>query len=306
MLAVAPATSGVARRGVLDYGVARTVSDASLQPILALLGYPVAANPTQFMMEKAIAHHRLDCRFLTLEVSPENLGDAVRGMRAMGFAGGTCAEPHKRAIVPHLNRLTEAAGLTGVVNCIVRDGNELVGENTEGKGMLAALARCVDPAGKRVVILGAGKVARAIAVELALAKAAQIVIVARNEPQAAELAALLREKVEVQAESAAWDEEYQVPTEASIVINATPIGQNDSEARVPLAVESLHRDLAVADVTFYPPETRLLADARRAGCVTIDGLEMFIRQAALDLQIWTGVEPDDTVMREAIEEFLLL
>src|SRR5687768_16946420 len=124
------------------------------------------------MMERAFAHQGLDWRYLTLEVLPEHLGDAVRGLRALGFRGGNITKPHKCEVIQYLDGTSEAAGLMGAVNCIDRDGEKLIGENTDGKGFVQSLRGVTDPAGKRIVILGAGGAARAIAVELALAGAA--------------------------------------------------------------------------------------------------------------------------------------
>lgn len=282
------------------------MTDAILQPILALLGYPVAANPTQYMMEKAFAQHGLDCRFLTLEVTPEQLADAVRGMRAMGFHGATCIEPHKQAVIELLDRTTESAALAGAVNFIFRDNDQWVGDNTEGQGLLQAIARRMEPAGRRAVLLGAGQVARAIAVELIRAKVAEIVIVNRTEAKAAELAGLLSSKLQAQVSAVAWSGEYLVPGEADLLINATSIAADDADQRLDVCLETLRSDAVVADVTLNPPATQLLAEAEGRGCQTVDGLEMFIEQAAIGLRRWTGIDADRTVMREAVEEFLLL
>src|SRR5688500_15697163 len=127
-----------------------------LQQICACLGQPVAGNPTQYMMERAFAHQGLDWRYLTLEVLPEHLGDAVRGLRALGFRGGNITKPHKCEVIQYLDGTSEAAGLMGAVNCIDRDGEKLIGENTDGKGFVQSLRGVTDPAGKRIVILGAG------------------------------------------------------------------------------------------------------------------------------------------------------
>ena len=157
----------------------------SLQEIVCCMGQPVAGNPTQFMMEHAFADAGLDWRYLTLEVPPESLADAVRGLRAMGFKGGNFTIPHKVAVIEHLDGLSEAAELMGAVNCINRDANDqLIGENTDGKGFVQSLREVTDPAGKKVVILGAGGAARAIAVEVGLAKAAEITIVNRTVERA--------------------------------------------------------------------------------------------------------------------------
>ena len=172
--------------------------------------------------------------------------------------------------------------------------------------MLRALAPYVDPAGKQVTILGAGKVARSIAVELGLMKVAQVTIVARNERPAAELARLLNDKLQVPATTVLWDVEYPVPPECQLLIQATSIGREDPDAQAPVDVDTLRPDLVVADVILNPPQTALLCAAHEAGCKTVDGLEMYLHKAVLAMQRWTGVEPDVTVMREAVEEFLLL
>ena len=282
------------------------MTDLSLQPILALLGHPVAGNPTQYMIEKALAHHGLDWRYLSLDVAPEDLGDAVRGMRAMGFHGGNCADPHKQAVLPLLDRAGPVAEMAGVVNCIVREQDELVGENTEGKALLEALRRRTDPAGKRFVLLGAGQVARAIGVELALAGAEQITVLSRNEPAGRELVELLCDNLEIAASLVAWQGDYELPPETEVLVHATSIGQGDPEARVPIVPDSLAPPMIVADVTLDPPHTWLMHEASGRGCTTLDGLEMFVTQAAVNFRLWTGVEPDPTVLREAVEEFLEL
>ena len=126
-----------------------------LQEICHLLGQAVAGNPTQYMMEKLFVHHGLDWHYLTLEVTPENLGDAIRGIRALGFRRRRIlTKPHKVPVLAYLDRLSDAAALIGAVNCIVNDDGHLVGENTDGKGFLQSLRSVVDPAGERIVLLG--------------------------------------------------------------------------------------------------------------------------------------------------------
>ncbi len=256
------------------------------------------------MMEKAFVQVGLDWRYLTLEVAPDDLGDAVRGMRTMGFRGCNLTIPHKVAVISHLDRTSEAAALMGAVNCVNRVGNELVGENTDGKGFVESLKEVTDPAGKQVVILGAGGAARAIAVETALAAAAEITIVNRGIERGEELARLVNDKVGVPAKFVAWEGDYAVPGEIEVLINATSIGLGDAEARVPLDVATLESDMVVADVIFNPPETRLLREAHERGCKTLDGLGMLVNQAVIAFKIWTGQDANADVMREALEEFL--
>ena len=262
----------------------------------------MAGNPTQYMIEKAFAYHGLDWRYLTLDVAPEDLADAVRGMRAMGFRGGNITKPHKVAVVQWLDRLSDAAAVTGAVNCIVREGHQLIGENTDGKGFLWSLSGLVDPVGKRIVLLGAGDAARTIGVELALAGAAGITVVNRTGEHGQQLVDLLNSKAPTQL--MVWSGDYAIPADAEIVVNATSIGMNEPDARVPGNFSSAAKQLVVADVVANPPDTRFLEEAREHGADTLDGLGMIVNQAAIAFQLWTGIEPDTTVMREAVEEFL--
>jgi shikimate dehydrogenase len=276
----------------------------ALQEIVCCMGQPVAGNPTQFMMERAFAATALDWRYLTLEIPAEKLADAMRGLRAMGFKGANFTIPHKVAVIPYLDELSPAAELMGAVNCVNRVGDKLVGENTDGKGFVQSLRETGDPAGKQVVILGAGGAARAIAVELGLAGVSDITIVNRHAPRGEELVGILRDRVKIQAQFALWQGEFELPAETDILINATSIGLGDSQAHVPVAAGSLRPELIVADVVFNPPETSLLRTAAERGCRTLDGLGMLVNQAVIGFKIWTGVEPNATVMRDALEEFL--
>ncbi|HEV2970424.1 MAG TPA: shikimate dehydrogenase [Pirellulales bacterium] len=280
------------------------MSNASLQQIVALFGYPVAGNPTQYVMEKAFARAGLDWRYLTFEVAPEKLADAVRGMRAMGFRGGNLTMPHKVAIVPLLDDLTESARLMGAVNCWKRQNDRLIGENTDGKGFLQSLRTLVDPAGKRFVVLGAGGAARAIAVELGLAGAAEVVVVNRSIDRGQELANLLNDKVHVPARFVVWDGNFHLPEATDVLVNATSIGIGDPQARAPIALDTLRPRLIVADVIVNPSESRLLREAKAQECRTLDGMGMLVNQAAIAFRIWTGLEPDTDLMRDAVEEFL--
>lgn len=273
------------------------------QELVCLFGQPVAENPTQRMIEAGFRHHDLDWRYLTIEVAPPDLGAAVAGMRAMGFRGGNCTIPHKIAVIEHLDRLGESASVMGAVNCIVRRGDELVGENTDGKGFVDSLRAVGDPKGKRAVIFGAGGAARAISVELALAGAASITLVNRTRERGEGLASLLRDKVGVETEYVVWEGDYAVPDGVDLVINATSIGLfPDVEARIPLVVDSLAPGMVVADVIPNPPRTRLVRDAEERGCTVIDGLGMLVSQGVIGFSYWTGVDADPAVMRRALEE----
>ena len=150
--------------------------------LVACLGQPVAENPTGAMQEAAFQALGLNWRYLTIEVSPERLGDAITGLRAFGMQGCNLTIPHKVAVIEHLDAITPEASIIGAVNTVRREGDRLIGENTDGKGFLRGVRSDagMDPAGKRVVVLGAGGAARAIVTELALAEAAELLVVNRS------------------------------------------------------------------------------------------------------------------------------
>ncbi|TVR68497.1 MAG: shikimate dehydrogenase [Spirochaetaceae bacterium] len=273
------------------------------QELTAVFGFPVAENPTQVMVEAAYRHHGLDWRYLTIEVPPRDLADAVAGARAMGFGGFNLTIPHKVSVMPLLDRIGESAEVIGAVNCVVAREGELVGENTDGRGFLESLRAVRDPAGLRVVLLGAGGAARAVAVELALAGAESITVVNRTAQRGEELAGHLRDKLGAKAAFQQWSDRIAVPSGTDLLVNATSIGLfPDVEACAPLDFDSLDRDVVVADVIPNPPLTPLLRKAGERGCRTIDGLGMLINQGRIGIRYWTGLDPDPAVMRAALEK----
>jgi shikimate dehydrogenase len=270
------------------------VSPAAATSLYMCLGKPVAGNPTEEMIEAAFAAASVDARYVTLEVEDAALADAVRGLRALGVRGANMTVPHKVAVVPMLDRLTEAARLAGAVNCIKRDGDALVGDNTDGKGFLASLRRVTDPAGKSAVVIGAGGAARAIVAELSLAGAARITVVNRTLATAEEIATAVGRP----CGALQLTERWTVPADADIVVQATTVGMGDAEARLPL-VWAEGAGIA-ADVVIAPPRTAFLRDAEAAGRQSLDGLGMLVEQAVFGFRWWTGVEPDADVMRDAL------
>ena len=264
---------------------------------------PAAENPTVEMIEAAYQHHGLEWRYINIEVSPENLGDAVRGARAMGFAGFNCSLPHKVTVIEYLDGLGESAEIMGTVNCAVRRDGQYIGENTDGKGFMKSLKEVIDPAGKNVVMFGAGGAARAVGVETALTGAAKITVVNRTEKRGKELTDLLNEKTPTQAEFVNWQGDYGVPYDTDIVVNATSIGlYPDVDARLALNFETLTADMLVADIIINPPVTNLLKDAAERGCAVLEGLGMLVNQGVIGIKYWTGIDVDPEVMRAKIVE----
>ena len=273
------------------------------QELTAAFGQPISENPTQVMVEAAYRHHDLDWRYLTIEVAPDGLEDAVKGAKAMGFQGFNCTIPHKIKVIEYLDGLGESASLMGAVNCVVRREGQWIGENTDGKGFVESLRELTDPSGKNVVIFGAGGAARAIGVEVALAGASKITIVNRTVDRGEELTKLLDEKLPVEADFVPWDGVYAAPDDTDVLINATSIGLfPDVDARLALDVDTLREGMVVADVIPNPPATNLVRDARAKGCKVIDGLGMLVNQGVIGIRHWTGVDPDPVIMRAALEE----
>lgn len=267
---------------------------------------PAAENPTVAMVEAAYQHHGIDARYINCEVAPDALGDAVRGARAMGWAGFNCSIPHKVSVIEHLDSLGESAAVIGAVNCVVRRGERLIGENTDGIGFLASLRTVADPRGRSLLLLGAGGAARAIAVEAALAGAARITVVNRDRSRGAELVALLNERTPAQADLVVWDGVQRVPEGTDIVINATSVGLfPDVDARLELEAGDLRPGMMVADVIPNPPRTRLIRDAEARGATTLDGIGMLVQQGVAGIGHWTGVDVDPAVMRRALAAIFL-
>jgi len=168
---------------------------------------------------------------------------------------------------------------------------------------MTALRTVVEPAGRSVVLFGAGGAARAIAVEAALAGAGPITVVNRDAGRGAELAALLNERTPADAEFAPWRGTYPVPEGADIVVNATSVGlYPDVDARLDVDTDRLRAGMVVADVIPNPPRTALIADAEARGCTVLDGLGMLVNQGVISIRHWTGIDADPAVMRRKVEE----
>lgn len=276
--------------------------------LVGVFGHPVAENPTVVMLEAAFEAMELEWQYLTIEVLPEHLPDAIQGVRAMQLQGINLTIPHKVAVLALLDEVAEDAALMGAVNTVRREGQRLIGENTDGKGFLRALRDDgkVDPKGKRIVVLGAGGAARAMTVELALAGAAEITVVNRSTLRGEDLVTLLNEKTETSSRYVSWDESYALPAETDVLVNATSIGlYPDVDARPNLVYESILPTMTVCDVIPNPPETPFLREAEARGAKTLNGLGMLVYQGAIGFNMWTGKEAPVEVMLKALEKALL-
>lgn len=279
-----------------------------LDCLVGVIGHPAAENPGVVIQEAAFRALGLSLwRFLTIDVDPDKLEDAIKGLKAFKMRGINCTIPHKINVIPYLDALSESARLIGAVNTIVNDGGRLFGDNTDGKGFMESLRENgVDPRDKKIVILGAGGAARAVSVELSLAGAGSITIV--NRPEDAHLAKGLMEllgKIIPNNALVSWDHTYLVPSDTDILVNATSIGLYPDIDDIPnIDLDTILPTMFVQDVIPNPAITPFLRAAEARGARWNTGTGMLINQAALNIEMWTGRKPDKAVMQKALQEAL--
>jgi len=266
--------------------------------LLALLGRPVEHSRSPAIHTAAIDALGLDAVYLAFEVADDRVGEAVAGLRALGAAGANVTIPHKRAVMAHLDTIEPAAKAIGAVNTIVREGDRLIGANTDAPGLVRALreAGC-EPRDLRVVVLGAGGAARAAVVGLADAGAARVTVAARRQDAAA---AMLTD-LALRTPTSTADLATLALDECDLLVQATSATMTDAAQPFAdaLPIASLPETATVIDLVYAPLETTVLAAARAHGCRTVDGLGMLVWQAALAFERWLGVAPPIDVMRRA-------
>lgn len=259
--------------------------------VAGVIGSPVRHSLSPVILNTAFEASGLDWAFLAFEV-PEGRGaDAVVAMRVLGLGGLSVTMPHKAAVSQAVDELTPAAAALGAVNCVFRQGDTVVGDNTDGPGFVDALRvdEGIDPSGARCVVVGAGGAGRAVARALGETGAADIVIVNRSRPRAEAAAAVAGPHGRVGDPGAI--------VEADIVVNATPLGMgvvvaaDRSAEPLPFAVDLLRPGQVVADLIYHPVTTPLLVAARERGAMAVNGLGMLIHQAAHAFRRWVGEEP---------------
>lgn len=293
----------------ISWEILIALSSHPQQDVCCLMGEPIAGNPTQYMLEKAFEAARLDWRFLSFEVPALDLEGALRGARIFGFHGIMLAPPHRSSVIPYLQEIGEAARISGQVNCIKHAKGRFCGYNTEGRAFRQLLEQTGTVKGMHVTIVGAGRIARSIAAELALVGVGEIRFLCRRPEKIADLTdALVKETplANCSAVELASDSLKVVEQHVNVLVNATPVGPNQPNERLPLDLDGLSREMIVVDVAFNPPYTWLIREAKNNECRTLDGLTLLIEQAALAFEIWTGAAADRQAMREAVEEFLVL
>jgi len=269
----------------------------------------VIGNPVEHSLSPAIhnaAFQKLGLNFVYLAFRVEAIGDAIKGLRALGnFCGASVTIPHKVAAVPFLDSVEPMARHIGAINTIVAEGGALTGYNTDATGALRALREGgVSLKGQRVVMIGSGGAARAIAFALGIeAGVDRLTILGIDERERAALARDLESKTEIIVQESPLDEGIlrKVLPNTQVLIHCTPIGMSPKVHETSVPATLLHAGLTVMDIVYNPRDTRLLKDAKGVGCRTIPGIEMFLHQAAAQFELWTNQAAPTDVMRAVLE-----
>lgn len=274
--------------------------------LAAVIGSPVGHSLSPAIHNAAFRAAGLSWLFVAWEVPDGLAGEALSAMKSLGMVGLSVTMPHKTAVAEAVDTLSPQAKKLQAVNCVARQGDQLVGHNTDGIGFLASLRDEADfePRGKTALVVGAGGAARAVVLALAEAGAADIGILNRTPARAQAAADLAPEVTRLAA-----------PREAGgfdLVVNATPVGMAGSAGGsaggagstaddLPLPVDDLHSEQLLVDLIYEPLETPLLQAARARGVPAIGGLGMLVHQAAAAFEIWTQRPAPVEVMTDAVK-----
>jgi shikimate dehydrogenase len=270
---------------------------------VVLIGHPVAHSLSGAMQQAAFDHLGIDARYELWDRSPAELAEAIAELRAEEFLGANVTIPHKERVVPHTDRQTDEAHVTGAVNTLTKEARKLVGHNPDVPGFKIALDRLVgkQKMPRNAVVLGAGGGSRAVVYGL-IREGFQRVIVFNRHLHRAEgmVKHFARSSSHMDLRAMPWHEsiiEAEL-SKAKVLINATSIGLSTDESPIP--AEILTPDLLVLDLIYS--QTRLLRDAQSAGCATADGEMMLLHQGAASFTLWTGQPAPIDVMHAALTE----
>ena len=268
--------------------------------VCAVIGDPIEHTLSPTMHNAAFEHLKLDFVFVAFKVTSDELENAVRGACALGIRGLNVTMPHKNSVTEFLDEADPAVKFLGAANTILNQSGRLKGFNTDGVGALKALKQNgVNLAGKRVLLLGAGGAAKAIAFSLAK-EVDELCILNRDAVKARELASILepfgKKIVGNELSPKQLQQELQ---DSDVLINATFVGMTPYASDSLVKPDWLKPELTVMDIVYNPVETKLLRDARAARAKVINGVEMLLYQGAASFEIWTGCKAPVDVMRKA-------
>ncbi|MGB1250766.1 MAG: shikimate dehydrogenase [Candidatus Promineifilaceae bacterium] len=281
--------------------------------LVGLLGWPVSHTFSPAMHNAAAHSAEIDLVYLGLPLAPSQVAEGISGLAALGFIGVNVTLPHKQAVMPYLDQMSEAAQVIGAVNTIMiereaSDGQvttHLLGDNTDWTGFLGDLdALNVALEGRDCLVLGAGGSARAVVYGL-LKRGANVKLLARRLEQAEQLVAsfdpFIRANKMTPPTTHLLSELAQLETSAPLIVNTTPLGMTPKVEMSPWPHDlPFPVGAFVYDLVYTPSNTKLMRQAQAAGCDASNGLGMLLRQGATAFELWTGVAPDLDVMRVAL------
>lgn len=261
--------------------------------VAAVIGSPIRHSLSPVIHNAAFAERGLDWVYGAFEVDADGAAGAVEAMRILRLGGMSVTMPAKQGVAAAVDRCSSDASVLGAVNCVRWDGDELVGENTDGEGFVRSLAdeADVDPSGRRFAVVGAGAAARSIILSLTRAGAAEVVVVNRSAGPARTAAELAGAAGRVGGPDQVRD--------ADVVVNATSLGMRPDDP-MPIVAESLRPGQVVADIVYARSTTPLLQVAGEVGAVPVGGLGMLVHQAAVAFEHWTGEPAPVAAMRRAV------
>jgi shikimate dehydrogenase len=274
--------------------------------VCAVIGDPIEHSLSPAIQNAAFGALGLDFVYEAFRVKSSEVGDAVSGMRALGIVGLNVTMPHKETVIAHLDKIDETAKFLNSVNTIHNKDGKLYGYSTDGVGALRALRENgADPRGKRVLLLGAGAAARAVAYAL-VQETDELVLLNRTVSEAKKLADSLKKKFNknIITDSLLPNVIKEKIVDSDILLNTTSVGMKPNVSQSLIAPSSLKADLTVMDIVYNPVETKLALDANAAGAKVVSGVEMLIYQGAESFEIWTGKKAPVQVMRKAALEQL--
>jgi len=274
-----------------------------------IFGYPLGHSISPAFQQAAFDHLGIDATYQAWETPPEKLGDAVSRLRADTYLGANVTVPHKQVVRQYLDSVEPLAVSIGAVNTIVRDNARLIGHNTDAHGFIQSLKREArfEPAGKRVVLIGAGGAARAAVYGLAQEGISSLVIANRTLANAVSLTDEMSSDLsDVRAVRLDSDLLENYCSSADLIVNTTSIGMlhGPADGRSPISETLIPNDCLVYDIVYNPEDTPLLKSARRAGAQTLGGLPMLVYQGAAAFELWTDQPAPIEVMFSAARKAL--
>ena len=268
---------------------------------LGIIGHPIGHSISPVFQQAALDHLGIDGVYEKWDVAPGDVGAFLEGLRAPGVLGINVTVPHKEAVLPFLDEVDDWAAAAGAANTIVNRQGRLTGRNTDGIGFLRALrdGAGFDPAGKRVLVLGAGGAARGVVLALARSGAASLTI-ANRTPERAERLSVLAQENGAAASSCSLTAAGEAAA-VDLIVNCTSMGMSHGpdESGTPLNSSQIPAACLVNDLVYNPLETPLLREASRAGAAVLAGIEMLVYQGAASFEMWTEQPAPVAVMLEA-------